>query len=234
MNIYSNIKYIGFDADDTLWENEHFFRKAEQAFYNLVEPLADRDAAKQVLFKTETEHIQDYGYGIVPFILSMIETALQLSDNRLPQEQINHIIEIGQQLLNHPVELLDGAEDVLKHYAKSDHKLFLITKGTLQDQERKIELSGLKRYFDNIEIVSHKTEATYRKILDRYNVPANQFVMIGNSLKSDILPVLNIGANAIYIPHKQTWAFEQVSDYEAQKYHFKTLTHLKEIREVLF
>ncbi len=210
-----------------------FFRKAEQEFYDLLSPFANKDKAKAALFKTEIEHINDYGYGIVPFMLSMIETALQLSDHRLPQSEIDQIIAIGHRLLNHPVDILPDVEMVLKHYAKSEYRVMMITKGTLQEQERKIAFSSLKHYFDAVEIVSHKTEQTYREIWERHSIIPEQFVMVGNSLKSDILPVVKAGGHAIYIPHEQTWAFEQVTEPEMKAHQFCTLSHIRKLMSTI-
>ncbi len=233
LNRYNNIEYIAFDADDTLWENEMFFRRAEQEFYELISPFAEEATAKSVLFDTEVRHLNDYGYGITSFMLSMVEVAISLSKHQISANDIQKIIKIGQNLLNHPLVLMNGVESVINRYTQSDYQLFLITKGTLQEQERKINLSGLKHHFKHIEIVREKTESVYRKIFKKYNVEPECFVMVGNSLKSDILPVLDSGGKAIYIPHNQTWLHETVSEELLNSYTFDTLNHISQLETLL-
>ncbi len=234
LDTYKNIRYIAFDADDTLWENEMFFRKAEQEFYALMRPFVNEEIANKELFRTEVHHLKDYGYGITSFMLSMIESAIKLSEHKILASDIQNIIRIGQDLLNHPVVLLDGVKQVVQEYAQSEYQLTLITKGTLKEQERKINLSGLKELFNHIEIVSEKTEAVYRRIFDKYKIDAERFVMIGNSLKSDILPVLDAGGKAIHIPHQQTWLHETVSEESLNNYNFDTLDNIQQLRKVVF
>ncbi len=199
----------------------------------MVSPFADKETAKKVLFDTEVNHLKDYGYGITSFMLSMVEVAIKLSKNTILPTDIQKIIEIGQNLLNHPLVLMDGVEPVINKYAQSKYQLFLITKGTLQEQERKINLSGLKHYFKHIEIVSKKTEPVYRQIFQKYDINPERFVMIGNSLKSDILPVLDAGGKAIHIPHRQTWLYETVDEDLLQNYTFDTLNHIEQLGAIL-
>ena len=199
---------IGFDADDTLWENEVFFHKAQIKFKKLHPHIKDPD---EEIFQIEKKNIKLYGYGIKGFTLSLIEASAKHSSNQTNIENITEILNIGKELLTHRLELLPGVEDTLKYL--SDHfKLIMITKGDLFDQQRKIQESGLSKYFSSIEIVSEKDEKTYLDILAKHNILPKKFFMVGNSLKSDILPVTKIGGTGIFIPHQFTWIHEKVDE----------------------
>ncbi|WP_156379902.1 MULTISPECIES: HAD family hydrolase [unclassified Rhizobium] len=198
---------VGFDADDTLWENEQFYRLTEEAFAGLLADHCDAVDLSERLLAAERRNLALYGFGIKGFTLSMIETALELTDGALPGSVVGRILEIGRDMLLHPVDLLPDARETLEALS-GRHRLVLITKGDLFDQERKLAASGLGPLFDGIEIVSDKTEATYRGIFARHGVSPDHCVMVGNSLKSDILPVLQCGGSAIFIPHDLTWAHE--------------------------
>lgn len=225
---YSNIKVIGFDADDTLWVNETYYREAELDFAKLLSKYETANKIDQELFKIEMNNLDMYGYGIKSFILSMVESALEISNNEISNKSINAILDIGKNMINKPIELLDGVEEVL-HTLSKKYRLILATKGDLLDQERKLERSGLIDYFHHIEVLSHKKEANYSKLLNHLDINPPEFLMIGNSLKSDILPLVNIHAHAIHIPFHTTWAHEQVSDEEANGKEYKTVKSLKEI-----
>lgn len=204
-----DVQVIGFDADDTLWHNEHYFLEAEKKFWELMEDFLPQHTSARELMKTETQNIELYGYGIKAFILSMIETAIRISDGTITSAGIDQIITFGKDMLDKPVELITGIEDVLA--ALSGHyKLVVVTKGDLLDQERKLVKSGLEDRFHHIEIVSEKNEQEYLKLLRHLDIDPEQFVMIGNSLRSDVLPVLNIGGFGFHVPYHTTWAHEQV------------------------
>lgn len=203
------IKVIAFDADDTLWVNEPYFQETEHKFCSLLEDYLPHHTISQELFKTEMQNLALYGYGVKGFMLSMIETALRISDHTVPQRIIDQIIGFGKALLGRPIELLDGMEPAL-HQLKKKYRLVVATKGDLLDQERKLKRSGLEHYFHHIEIMSDKQEADYRKLIRHLDIDPSEFLMIGNSLKSDCLPVLAIGGHAIHIPYHTTWAHEKM------------------------
>ncbi len=225
---YKNIKVIGFDADDTLWVNETYFREAELEFAKLLSPYETANTIDQELFRKEIENLPLYGYGIKGFILSMVEMALEISNGNVSNGTISKILDIGKDMLNKPVELLEGVEKVL-HTLSKDFRLILVTKGDLLDQERKLKKSGLLNYFHHIEILSDKQEANYSKLLNHLDVRPSEFLMIGNSLKSDILPLVNIKAKAIHVPFHTTWIHEMVTDNETQNKNYKTVSSLLEI-----
>lgn len=206
---YSKIKVIGFDADDTLWVNETYFREAEEEFCTLLEGYETKNQIDQELFKMEIKNLELYGYGIKGFMLSMIESAMELSNNRVPQATITAILNLGKRMLAHPVELLEGVEEVLEKL-HLDYRLIVLTKGDLLDQERKLEKSGLSKYFHHVEVLSDKKEENYQNLLDHLEISVSEFLMVGNSLKSDVLPLINIGAQAVHIPFHTTWAHEEV------------------------
>ncbi|MCB0372888.1 MAG: HAD hydrolase-like protein, partial [Muricauda sp.] len=172
-----------------------------------------------------------YGYGIKGFMLSMIESALDLSNNKISQETIFEILKLGKNMISHPVELLDGVEEVLSKLVDK-YRLIVLTKGDLLDQERKLEKSGLSKYFHHVEVLSDKKEINYSNLLEHLNIDVNEFLMIGNSLKSDVLPILNIGAKAVHVPFHTTWAHEMVADDELVNDHLK-LNSLKDILKYL-
>jgi putative hydrolase of the HAD superfamily len=228
---FSNIKTIGFDADDTLWVNETYFRDTEEKFAELLEGYETKNKIDQELFKMEMANLDSYGYGIKGFMLSMIESALDLSNNKVPQETIAQILELGKKMISHPVELLDGVEEVLAKLS-GKYRLIVLTKGDLLDQERKLERSGLSQYFHHVEVLSDKKESNYKNLLDHLNIDVKEFLMIGNSLKSDVLPILNIGAQAVHVPFHTTWAHEMVPEDEMVNNHLK-LNRLKDILKYL-
>ncbi len=210
MHDFTKTKVIAFDADDTLWVNETYFREAENKFAELLSNYETENKINQELYKKEIANLPIYGYGIKGFILSMIECANELSNNTLPAETINKILSIGKSMLEKPVILLDGVTTVLQTL-QNKYKLIVATKGDLLDQENKLKKSGLLRYFHHIEVMSDKKESDYKKLLSHLDVRPEELVMIGNSLKSDVLPLVSIGANAIHIPFHTTWKYEQVT-----------------------
>lgn len=229
---YKNIKVIGFDADDTLWVNETFFREAELEFARLLSPYETANKIDQELFKKEMDNLELYGYGVKAFVLSMVESAIEISNGSVSNKTLGKILDIGKSMINQPVKLLDEVENVLKTLAKK-YRLILATKGDLLDQERKLEKSGLTEYFHHIEVLSDKKEANYSKLLNHLDINPSEFLMIGNSLKSDILPLVNIKAHAIHVPFHTTWAHEQVSVEETNGKAYKTVTSLGDILKFL-
>ena len=229
---YKKIKVIGFDADDTLWVNETYFREAEIEFGKLLSEYETLNTIDQELFKKEIDNLPLYGYGIKAFVLSMVESALEQSNYNIPVKTIQAILNIGKDMLNKPVELLDGVEEVLKTLSKK-YRLILATKGDLLDQERKLEKSGLTKYFHHIEVLSDKQEVNYSRLLNHLDIKPSEFLMIGNSLKSDVLPLVNIKANAIHVPFHTTWAHEQVTEQETNGKAYKTISSLREVIKIL-
>ncbi len=228
---FKDIKVIGFDADDTLWVNETYFRETEERFAELLESYETKNKVDQELFKMEMKNLEIYGYGVKGFVLSMIESALDLSNNRVTQQTIAEILELGKRMLSHPVELLDGVEEVLDKLTDK-YRLIVLTKGDLLDQERKLEKSGISKYFHHVEVLSDKKESNYSNLLEHLEINVNEFLMIGNSLKSDVVPIVNIGAKAIHVPFHTTWVHELVDEDEQVNNHLK-LNSLKDVLKYL-
>jgi putative hydrolase of the HAD superfamily len=224
---FKDISTIAFDADDTLWVNETYFRNAEAEFASLLEGYETKNTIDQELFKTEMRNLELYGYGIKGFMLSMIESALDLSNRQVPQETIVRILELGKEMISHRLELLDGVEEVLEALSPK-YRLLVLTKGDLLDQERKLERSGLIDYFHHVEVLSDKKEINYSRLLEHLEIDVREFLMVGNSLKSDVLPILNIGARAVHVPFHTTWAHEEVPPHEHDNHHL-TLASLKDL-----
>jgi len=221
------IKVIAFDADDTLWENETFFRESENEFCNLLKDYISGEELIKELLKVEHKNISSYGYGIKGFMLSMIETAIEVSNGKVSNEIIQSIMQIGNKMLSKSVEILEGVNDVLENLHPK-YILVVLTKGDLLDQERKLNKSNLQKYFHHVEIVSEKNETDYQRILNQLEIEAHEFLMIGNSLKSDIIPVLNVGGHAFHIPFHTTWELEKVDD-EIDHPMFKELKTISEV-----
>jgi|TARA_Y100001934_G_C12372719_1_gene787365 putative hydrolase of the HAD superfamily len=228
---FENIKAIAFDADDTLWVNETFFRDAEVAFAKHLAAYGDQDEIVQKLLDTEIKNLDTYGYGIKGFTLSMLETAHRLMGKKMNAETIDFILNKGKQMLAEPVELLPHIEEVLGQLSKK-YKLVVATKGDLLDQERKLIKSGLIDYFHHVEIVSDKKETQYKKLVKHLDIQPQEFLMIGNSLKSDVIPVLAMGGHAFHIPFHTTWSHEQV-DEEINHSKFKALKSARELLDIL-
>ena len=212
------IEVIGFDADDTLWKNEDLFFEAQNEIKDILKQNSNN--FDNELLKTEKSNLDFYGYGIKGFILSIIETSAKNSHEELKIESINQIIKIGKKMLNAPVNLIEDVEKVLSILSKK-YKLILITKGDLLDQERKIKKSKLEKYFKHKKIVSEKNKHTYLKILDDLKIEPQNFLMVGNSFKSDVLPVLEIGGNGIHIPYKILWEHENIDTFKYSRKYIK-------------
>lgn len=226
-----NLKVIAFDADDTLFVNEPYFQETEEKFCALMNDYLSKQGLSQELFRTEIANLELYGYGIKGYILSMIEAAMTISNNTLSVEVIAKIIEHGKELLQKPIELLDGVEETLEAL-KGKYKLIVATKGDLKDQQSKLHRSGLGNYFHHIEVMADKQELNYQKLLQRLEIEPEEFFMIGNSLKSDVLPVLAIGGYAVHIPFHTTWAHEKI-DHKVEHPNFRTLENISDVLPIL-
>ncbi len=222
---------IGFDADDTLWQNEHFFRLTEARFAALLADHAAPETISGHLLEVERRNLQFYGYGIKGFTLSMVETAIALTGGRVPAPVIAEILSAGREMLTHPVETMPHARETLELLSGS-FRLVLITKGDLFDQERKLAQSGLGDLFDAVEIVSEKSAATYQTVFGRHGDGAAHSMMVGNSLKSDIIPAIAAGSWAAYIPHHLTWALEH-SETPVKAPRFRQLDHLQKLHTLI-
>ena len=220
-------KVIAFDADDTLWVNEPYFQETEKNFCALLEDYLPHHSVAKELIKIEMQNLSLYGYGVKGFMLSMVETALRVSDNTVPLSVIEKTLAYGKDLLEKPIELLDGVEEVLQTL-KGRFRLVVATKGDLLDQERKLKKSGLEHYFHHIEIMSDKKEADYAKLIKHLDIAPSEFVMIGNSLKSDVLPVLALGGHAVHVPYHTTWAHEHIEDPIVHE-NFRQVSTIKEM-----
>jgi len=232
MNYEKHFKVICFDADDTLWVNEPYYRETEMQFSKLLSSYGDEETIANKLLKTEKENLNKYGYGIKGFVLSMIETALHISDNNIEPSVIEKITELGKEMIQKPVELLDGITEVLEKLSDSGYELIIATKGDLLDQERKLRKSNLDGFFHHIEIMSDKQESNYEKLLSHLDLNAENFLMVGNSMKSDIIPVINLGGYAVHIPFYTTWVYEEVNEPCVSE-RFKEISDIKELITLL-
>jgi putative hydrolase of the HAD superfamily len=224
-------KIIAFDADDTLWHNEPYFDEAQEKFCELFSGFASKQELLTLILNHQVRNLPLYGFGIKAFTLSMIESALDLTNHQLNGQVVEKIIQIGKDLLQKPVELLPEVETVLQAL-KPKYKLVVATKGDLKDQHRKLHDSGIGHYFHHIEVMSDKKEVDYQKMLGRLDCKPEDFIMIGNSLKSDVLPVLNIGGTGIHIPYHTTWEYEKI-DFEIVHDNFKSIHAITEILDFL-
>lgn len=227
----THISAIGFDADDTLWQNEHFYRLTEGRFVDLLSGHGETAELSRRLLEAETRNLKIYGFGIKGFTLSMIETAIEVTDGQVPASVIREILDAGRDLLSHPVETLPHARDALERLSGS-YRIILITKGDLFDQERKLAQSGLGDLFDAVEIVSDKTMATYDRIFRRHADGPERGMMVGNSLKSDVVPAIEAGGWGVYVPHALTWSFEHVDPPSAES-RFHQIDHLGELADLV-
>jgi putative hydrolase of the HAD superfamily len=233
MEIKTKIKLIAFDADDTLWLNEIYYRDTEKAFAKMLEAYLPEKEVSKFLLQTETKNIPLYGYGVKGFALSMLETAMEIMAEKVDKQVIAEIIKLAKNLIMAPLKLLDGVSETLKEMNQMGLKLVLATKGDLLDQERKLKNSGLSNCFHHIEIMSNKTKDDYAKLLKRLNVKPDEFLMIGNSIKSDILPVLALGSYAIHIPYHTTWEHEKVENSESENERYTEIVSIGEILELI-
>ena len=227
----ARITTIGFDADDTLWHNEPYFDEAQERFCELFQDFASKQEILGLILNHQVKNLPLYGFGIKAFTLSMIDSALELTNQSISGQNIAKVIQIGRDLLQKPVELLPEVEPVLQQL-QGKYKLIVATKGDLKDQHRKLHDSGIGHYFHHIEVMSDKQEIDYQKMLSRLDCKAEDLLMIGNSLKSDVLPVLNIGGHAVHIPYHTTWEYEKI-DFEINHPNFKAFSSLQEVLTLL-
>lgn len=206
-----NVRVIGFDADDTLWVNETYFWETEKQLRLLLSPYVAPDIISAELFRTETTNMPLYGYGVKAYILSVLETAIRITSGKVPASVLEQIIKLGKEQLTRPVELLDGVEDTLNALV-GNYTLLLVTKGDLLDQEQKLRRSGIEHLFHHVEIMSNKTTREYEHLLHHLDIRPEEFLMIGNSVRSDILPPLSLGSYAIHVPFETTWLHEKVDE----------------------
>jgi putative hydrolase of the HAD superfamily len=225
------IRILGFDADDTLWHNESIFEHAHGAYRQLLARYHPADEVNRVLHRTEMRNLSLYGYGVKGYMLSCVEAAIELSSGAISAQEVREILATGQSMLAHPVELLPGVTEVVPGLAR-DYRLLLITKGDLHHQEKKISESGLAAHFHAIEIVSEKDPAAYDRVLRRHAVKPEEFAMIGNSLKSDILPVLELGGAGVHVPYHITWQHE-VAEVPATARRFRRIERLAQLPGML-
>lgn len=229
--MHSSLTTIGFDADDTLWQNEHFYRLTEEHFTQLLAEHGEPNVISSRLLEAERRNLKIYGYGIKGFTLSMIETAIEVTEGRVPAAVIERILAAGREMLSHPVETLPHVRETLEALAGT-YRIVLITKGDLFDQERKLAQSGLGDLFDAVEIVSDKDASTYQRIFQRHGDGPDRSMMVGNSLKSDIVPAIKAGSWGVYVPHSLTWALEH-DDEPIAAPRFKRLEHLGELPDLI-
>ncbi|KRB49852.1 HAD family hydrolase [Rhizobium sp. Root708] len=222
---------IGFDADDTLWQNEQYYRLTEAHFTDLLAEFADGPKISERLLEAEKRNLRHYGFGIKGFTLSMIETAIEITEGKVPGDIIARILDTGRDLLSHPVETLPHVRETLEALAEH-YLLVMITKGDLFDQERKLAQSGLGDFFHAVEIVSDKTAVTYRRVFSKIGGGPERAMMVGNSLKSDIVPAIAAGSYGVFVPHELTWVLEHV-DEPKDAPRFRKIPHLGELRGLI-
>jgi putative hydrolase of the HAD superfamily len=228
----NSIKVIAFDADDTLWDNQPQFDEVIAEFTKLLRPYCPGEIADKAIHRVQVENLPIYGFGAKSLTLSMTQVACKLSNNQIDAASIEKILQLGKKLLSAPVELLDSAEEIVKQL-KEKYRLILITKGDLVEQKRKLRDSGLLKYFHHIEILSDKKVEDYQNLFDRLNLKPEEFVMVGNSLKSDIIPILELNAKAIYVPYHSTWEHEHVENYEPDNKNFTQIEKLSDLIKIL-
>lgn len=228
----SRFDAIAFDADDTLWHNERLYINAQATLMQLLAQYHHPAWIKKHLYQTEMRNLQQFGYGIKGFALSMIETAIELTEGRIVGRDIQTIIDVAKTMLAADIELLEHVAETLENLATT-YSLMLITKGDLFDQETKIARSGVAQHFQHIEIVSDKSRESYARLLQRHSIMPDRFLMVGNSLRSDILPVLALGATAIYVPHELTWVHESAAPVPAEQAHYYEVEHLGQLPHLI-
>jgi putative hydrolase of the HAD superfamily len=230
-HLMASLSTIGFDADDTLWQNETFYRLTEERFTALLAEHGEPEVVSGRLLEAERRNLKHYGFGIKGFTLSMIETAIEVTDGKVPAAVIGEILAAGREMLNHPIETLPHVRETLERLATS-YRMVLITKGDLFDQERKLAQSGLGDLFDAVEIVSDKSPSTYERIFSRHGDGPACSMMVGNSLKSDVVPAIRAGSWGVYVPHSLTWALEH-DEEPADEPRFRRLDHVGELIDLV-
>jgi putative hydrolase of the HAD superfamily len=226
-------RLIAFDADDTLWPNQPHFDNVEAQLFAILAHCGEPAAISRSLYEVQLRNMHLFGYGAKSFMLAMIETAIQLTNGSVTGTEVQQIIDLGKRLLDFPIEPLPGVVEVLTELKQRGEQLMVLTKGDLFDQESKLARSGLGDFFDYVEIVSEKDDATYQRLLARHKVAAENFVMIGNSLKSDILPIIRLGGQAIHVPYHVTWVHEEVATEKLAGIQFQQVTDLTDVLTLL-
>jgi putative hydrolase of the HAD superfamily len=226
-------RLIAFDADDTLWPNQPHFDNVEAQLFAILAHCGEPAAISRSLYEVQLRNMHLFGYGAKSFMLAMIETAIQLTNGSVTGTEVQQIIDLGKRLLNFPIEPLPGVVEVLTEFKQRGEQLMVLTKGDLFDQESKLARSGLGDFFDYVEIVSEKDDATYQRLLARHKVAAENFVMIGNSLKSDILPIIRLGGQAIHVPYHVTWVHEEVAIEKLAGMQFQQVAALTDVLTLL-
>lgn len=236
---YASVTHVGLDADDTLWHSENRFQEMHQRFHDLLAAHTDSGAGTldramldAAMLATETRNLRLFGYGAKGFTLSLIETAIEMTDGRIPARDIETILSFGKELLDHPVELLPDVEETVTRLEDAGFGLLLLTKGDLWHQESKVAASGLGERFDAVEILSEKDPTTYRRVLTRHGITPERFLMVGNSARSDVLPVLELGAHAVHVPYEFLWAHEAVDGAETDE-RFPTVRSIADVATLL-
>jgi len=228
----SPITTIAFDADDTLWHNEDLFTEHHRRYCGLLSEFHDAETVERTLFETEMRNLPFYGYGIKSFMLSSIETAIELTEGAIRADELKRILQFGREMLSHPVELLEGVEETVNDLC-GRFRSILITKGDLLDQERKINGSGLGTCFSHIEVVSRKNRQVYERVFRRHGINPQEVLMVGNSLKSDVIPVLELGGYGVHIPYQTTWEHERVSEPPRGNPRFHELASIRDLPALL-
>jgi putative hydrolase of the HAD superfamily len=226
------IELVALDADDTLWHNEPLYTSTREQFRSMLQRYEPSGELENQLYEVELRNLEHFGYGVKGFVLSMIETAIELTGGRVEASDVRTIIDWGRQMLRSPVELLDGVQEALEALAGA-YPLILLTKGDLMHQESKLARSGLGPLFKGIEIVSEKDAHVYRTVMQRYAVPGDRFVMVGNSLRSDILPVLQAGGHAVFVPYETSWVHERVSAEALGDAQYHEISHIRDLPALL-
>ncbi|MFN8010065.1 MAG: HAD family hydrolase [Holophagaceae bacterium] len=226
------IRTLAFDADDTLWRHQDLFEDTQARFFELLRDFHDEDWIAARLHEAEMRNLRLYGYGVKGFMLSMVETAIELTEGRIGGAEIQRVLDLGKGMLDHPIQLMPGAAEVLAGLAER-YELMVITKGDLFDQETKVARSGLGAHFKAVEVVSEKDAAAYAGILRRHGIGPAHFLMVGNSLKSDVLPVLEIGARAVHVPYELQWSHDRVADVSASSHGYLEIASLAELPALL-
>lgn len=229
---HGKVRAVGFDADDTLWVNEPFFDQAKAEVAEMMSVHLPSEKFLEVLEKTLSRNIKSFGYGVKNFVISMIDAANQVAPGNVKSSEIERMIDLGRAMLFNPVELIEGVEEVLQNLGSS-YELLMITKGDVAEQQRKIDLSGMAGYFDHIEILTEKDGAAYESILRKHSIGHEEFLMVGNSVKSDILPVVTIGGSAVHIPFHTTWVNEVVCDGELCGHEYVEISEISELLPLL-
>ncbi len=226
------VEWIGFDADDTLWRNEEYYLEGRDRFLAILQKYGLGEKDVEEFDRFEVENIRYFGYGVMSFVLSMIEIGIELTEEKIHPADISELIRLAKEMLSHPVEVFNGVEEVLKELS-AKYPLMLITKGDLQHQRHKFYSSGLKDYFRVIEVVSNKSPAVYQEILERHGIDPERFVMIGNSLRSDVLPLLEIGAWGLHLKNHPSWSHEDDPDNELNQERYLEAEDIRAVTEVL-